>query len=215
VFDSTGLYFTKNSSSSSTDGPCVISNNLFIGDDVYLLFYHGGIAEISNNTFSDSSGFSLYIYVGSNTTNYMPEIAATDNIFASLGVEPFGSDTEDGALWTVKWNEYDGEDVEPATWENNILWEVDGDYGIFCEVPLGGEEYTCDTTALSAVIAAGSIETDPLFTYSTTQGSYALDPSSPAVDAGIGDPDVDGSPNDIGAFGGPGGDWYLEVPWLP
>lgn len=45
-------------------------------------------------------------------------------------------------------------------------------------------------------------------------GSYALDPSSPAVDAGTGDPDPDRTPADLGAFGGPDGDWYRDVPWV-
>lgn len=54
---------------------------------------------------------------------------------------------------------------------------------------------------------------DPIFAPDSSIGSYALDPSSPAIDAGLGDPDPDGTPNDIGAFGGPDGDWWKEYPW--
>jgi hypothetical protein len=54
---------------------------------------------------------------------------------------------------------------------------------------------------------------DPVFTWDPAMGSYALSPFSPAIDAGSGDLDPDGSPPDIGAFGGPEGDWYKEFPW--
>jgi hypothetical protein len=75
-----------------------------------------------------------------------------------------------------------------------------------------GEVYA-DTAIASAAMASASILTDPIFTFDPTKGSYALDPASPAVDAGEGDPDPDGSPADLGAFGGPEGDWWQEVPW--
>ncbi len=64
------------------------------------------------------------------------------------------------------------------------------------------------------LFAAGFADEDPMFVTSPGRGTYALDPSSPGVDAGMGDPDPDGSPNDLGAFGGPDGNWWTEVPWL-
>jgi parallel beta-helix repeat protein len=50
---------------------------------------------------------------------------------------------------------------------------------------------------------------DPMFV-DAASGNFALQPSSPAVDAGDPDPtydDADGSRNDVGIFGGPHGDW--------
>jgi len=60
---------------------------------------------------------------------------------------------------------------------------------------------------------AASIAAEPGFEYSEEKGSYALSATSPCVDAGWGSPDPDGSPNDIGAFGGPEGDWWRSFPW--
>jgi hypothetical protein len=55
----------------------------------------------------------------------------------------------------------------------------------------------------------GELRADPLFT-DREGGDYTLQAASPAVDAGPpGDLDPDGSPADLGAFGGPDGAW----PW--
>jgi hypothetical protein len=53
----------------------------------------------------------------------------------------------------------------------------------------------------------GNIDADPLF---LGNSDFHLQPGSPCIDAGNPDPqynDNDGSRNDMGAYGGPGGDW--------
>ncbi|MBI5501067.1 MAG: right-handed parallel beta-helix repeat-containing protein [Deltaproteobacteria bacterium] len=55
----------------------------------------------------------------------------------------------------------------------------------------------------------GNIEADPRF-LDPGSGDYRLGPDSPCIDAGVPEDafrDADGSPNDMGAFGGPLGDW--------
>ncbi len=76
----------------------------------------------------------------------------------------------------------------------------------------GDREWT-DSLSFDAVYSSGFLEVNPMFEVSPTKGHYSLDPLSPAIDAGSGDSDPDGSPADIGAFGGPNGNWYLEYPW--
>jgi len=52
---------------------------------------------------------------------------------------------------------------------------------------------------------AGNLEIDPLL-----NSDYHLEPDSPCIDAGNPDPtfnDPDGSQNDMGAYGGPNGEW--------
>lgn len=74
----------------------------------------------------------------------------------------------------------------------NDTWQVP-EPAFACDVPLG----------------PGNVRTDPLFRDAAT-GDFRLADRSPCIDAG--DPadewrDPDGSRNDLGAFGGPGGDW--------
>lgn len=104
---------------------------------------------------------------------------------------------------------------DPTEWARNVLWNVD-------EVSSTLTTYIEADGALSDIVTedCGGVSTvnldstykDPLFVPDALMGSYALDPASPAVDAGE-RLDPDGSPSDLGAFGGPGGDWYLDVPW--
>jgi hypothetical protein len=67
--------------------------------------------------------------------------------------------------------------------------------------------------ALTGALEAGFTETDPQFQATAEGGSYALSPTSPARDSGSGAADADGSAADIGAFGGPGSNWFQEYPW--
>lgn len=55
----------------------------------------------------------------------------------------------------------------------------------------------------------GNIESNPDFT-AASAGDFSLQGTSPCIDAGnptVSYLDVDGSTNDMGAFGGPGGAW--------
>jgi len=61
----------------------------------------------------------------------------------------------------------------------------------------------------------GNTDVDPMF-FDAAQGDFHLSSGSPCVDAGDPDPrfnDVDGSRNDMGLYGGPGGEVTTEVEW--
>jgi hypothetical protein len=63
------------------------------------------------------------------------------------------------------------------------------------------------------VLEAESLLVDPIFAPDPGgMGSYTLDPTSPGVDAGRG-LDADGTPADLGAFGGDNSNWWMQVPW--
>ena len=82
------------------------------------------------------------------------------------------------------------------------------DYNAYAagEEPLRGDAYDSDRDASGP---NDLLDTDPLFT-DPENLDFTLQPGSPAIDAGDPDPafdDVDGSRNDMGIFGGPGGAW--------
>ena len=70
-----------------------------------------------------------------------------------------------------------------------------------------------DETYLSSVLEPSILYVDPGFSYDTDKGSYALDSDSPCIDAGSGPDDEDGTPNDIGCFGGEHSEWWRDFPW--
>ncbi len=209
VFDSVGFYFVPDFNWTTGAGPTwKVSNSIFVGDS--LLWFDAsnssGSAEIINNTATEF--FGILVTAGDTYSDIAPTVSIFNNIFADIA-------TPD-PLWSVHWLDYDdGSGGHPDYWGFNILWDIAGSYGSLCEWDDTAWGYVCDSSVLSSYLASRSIESDPVFVATTHQGSYTLDVSSPAIDSGIGDPDPDGSPNDIGAFGGPDGDWYEEVPWLP
>jgi hypothetical protein len=192
----------------------VVHNNIFVGDNA-IAFYLGGSASVYNNTMVDS--FCFYAQVGSREVETMVEASIRDNIFYSLHERPpWNSSMEEAALWGVWWSRnVDTSRGAPDVWQSNVLWDIGYPEGMLCQWDYSASEVVCDSSYLSTFIAGRSIQADPIFAPDASQGSFALAPTSPAIDAGTGDPDVDGSRNDLGAFGGPDGDWYLEVPWLP
>ncbi len=195
-------------------GPWDYRNNIFFNGGLQVTHCTYGDVEIENNTFVDLDTFSIHHPLYNMSCTAMPDVLVRNNIFARID---YDGTTRPPALWTVTWAYPDHfvATADPDEWATNIVWDVERELGALCSFDDDLWDYTCDFSYLSTVISSGSILADPLFSPNTTQGSYALDPSSPAIDAGRGGMDVDGSVNDIGAFGGPEGDWYLEVPWMP
>ena len=180
-------------------------NNIVIGPDSSLNLGNNGDIYLFNNTIADAVGLVLRVYIR-NDEEIMPNVYIQDNIFSGAG-------RADYALWYVYWIEYSGPgDGYPSYFSNNILWNIEGSLGQLVECEDGGGCVTDDS--MSRWIAKGNIESDPMFEYTAEMGSYGLGAGSPAIDAGLGDSDANGTTNDIGAFGGPDGNWWQEVPWL-
>jgi hypothetical protein len=213
TFEATSIYNSSSAGLGYVGGPWVYTNNIFFGGGMHITHNTLGDLRIENNTFADLSVFSIHNTLGNSASSGMPDVVVRDNIFSRLD---FDSASRAAALWAVTWAYPDSvAAAEPEEWATNIVWDVEQDFGVLCSFDEDIWDYTCDFSYLSDVVSLGTIVVDPLFSPNATQGSYALDPFSPAIDAGSGARDVDGSQNDIGAFGGPDGDWYLEVPWLP
>jgi hypothetical protein len=103
--------------------------------------------------------------------------------------------------------------VTEAVGSNIVFASADIRPMVSCWYPTGVATEISEPTLLQAVLDAGFTEIDPQFQSDTEKGSFALSTSSPAADQGSGAADADGSPADIGAFGGPHSDWWKEYPW--
>ena len=178
---------------------------------------------IENNTVSDLDSFGLDIYVDFDAHGYVPQVFMLNNILSEITTWSTCSyvPTAPGALWTVegidteRWSTFP--DGRPTEFSHNVLWSVPG--LLFRTVFINDHAWPSDDestidTGYSHEMREHSILSDPTFRYEEGRGSYALDEAlSPCVDAGSGGADVDGTPNDIGAFGGPGGNWWEDFSW--
>lgn len=199
----------------------VLENNLFSNNGGVGITHAGHIVATSvtvrNNTFVDIGEISIGGYtdgVAAEGEQIVPRFDIYDNIYSNVG------SVSTIPLWSATWavphepSPDDAFDVLPNRFDANLVWNVRCDP--FAEVVLlngvtgGPYELRVD---VSDQLASGRVDLDPMFAGAGAQGSYGVSGASPAVDNGIGEPDPDGSPNDIGAFGGPGGNWFTEVPW--
>jgi len=160
-----------------------------------------GVTEIHNNLFvanSSSEGAGMHVYFAEPIVN--------NNTF---------------------WDNHASHTIRPSTlrifdgiYRNNIIASGTG-YGVnIVNIDIfsyndvwgfsDGSYYTTDLEGVNS-----NIGVDPLFTTATADSNAAnddlsLQASSQCVDAGLPATDyfdVDGSPNDMGAYGGPGGNW--------
>jgi len=209
VFDSAAIHPGHDSTST-------INNNIFFGDSTFIHLSPNSQVVVRNNTIADVADFYFYTQVNDHTGDYWPAIEIFNNIFHNIETSPPDATSDVSALWAVYLgsNSID-DDGAPDVWRKNIVWDMTGEYAEVCVWNDSLWDVVCDGADAAVILSTGSIAVDPLFSPDSVQGTYALDPSSPAIDSGGGDPDADGTRNDIGAFGGPEGDWYMEVPWLP
>lgn len=183
-----------------------ISNTLFIGGDLYATVTSRGDGaptfRLANITLADTSRaqFAILAMYG-----YQPPSGTLANsIFSSFR-------TEDEPIWYFYWDEPNTTryTIEPDAITN--LYEDDGWDLSYVYTGPGSLDAALTSDAETAMLVS-STRGEATFT-AGPWGSYGLDPTSLGVDAGSGDPDPDGSPADLGAFGGPDGDWYKEFPW--
>ena len=208
------------------DGTSLIENNIFL--DCELTLYSYLAAEQSttfrHNTLVDLASFRVYSRWAFMDLGTLPSVVFDSNLLSD--VTTYNYDDTD-YFWVGVWADYYTytnflslygiasivDAVGPTSFDTNLAYNLNAWYSTahYEQEYYGYDEHT--DTGLGPLLRAEVIEDDPVFAGDTGLGAYALDPSSPAVDAGSGDSDPDGSAADIGACGGPDGDWYKEVPW--
>ncbi|MBI5488816.1 MAG: hypothetical protein HY905_15885 [Deltaproteobacteria bacterium] len=199
-------------------GSGVWSGNRFDGNralDAGAVRLHSGPMHVFHNLVADNvSGTTPAFWLDSDVT-------VTNNIFArNLGGGALGVDgglvqnnvlvDNEGILAAHLYVAFGA-----AAAEGNIFVGGAGPSGIGCGAYADNSAEHNDfwqvpAPALADDCGAGvNLETDPRF-IDPDAGDYHLRPGSPCIDAGTPGhlaADVDGSRNDMGAFGGPQGDW--------
>ena len=187
----------------------LFENNLVVGGDVLFLISASTFVA-SQNTFADTSALRFYDDIPDwDPPLPLATIAFTNNIFSQFRV----IDGTERPLWDVYWVQAGTTSADTTPQADNNLFYDSG--ASLAQVTSAIGDSTLDTTMTAdseAALLASAILADPEFS-AGPMGSYGLAVTSPAIDAGTGDPDPDGTPADLGAFGGPNANWWMEVPW--
>ena len=195
-------------SSISYMGEITVRNNVFEGQASMGLYASGASPEpglrVYNNTFVMTGVRAYGLWVDTHG-GWDGEIALYNNIFAG-----------DGAGFVFAFTRWESdtrecEELYPSPVAPNIRWGF-GAVSATCTRINDYYGYDTDVFDVSDALDVFTIE-DPLLGARPGRGNFGLLPGSPAVDEGRGE-DADGSPADLGAFGGANGDWWNEVDWL-
>jgi hypothetical protein len=200
-------------------------NNLQILNNIYpidsydpgylLLFEDGAVSALSHLWVEDNQTY-LGVFAFESEVELTNSVF-TSNSFSSIGAMVLGGDRS-GDYEVSNCVFYETETLAGGgsrlfalyrtVFHNNIV--MGSDTSTLIEGELPNYSVFWDNTASVSSGGTGNVTTDPDFA-DAPGGDFSLIPVySAAIDAGNPDVrynDVDGSPNDIGAYGGPGGSW--------
>lgn len=186
----------------TVDGPAcsgavaLITQNVFENNFVAVMPYFHTRLIVSNNIFRDNA--FAFAANALQDRGVLLHNVFWNNERIAVGISAGYVDVLDnviGASSTGYWQDY----VQQGRLACNVFWQNDADIA----PGIAGEPLRL---TLGTV---GNVVTDPLFV-DVASGDFHLGPGSPAIDSGCnvdGTLDPDGSPVDIGAYGGPLGDW--------
>lgn len=172
------------------DAPPLVTDNIFEDNEIAVMLYWHGVSVIRNNVFVDND--SAFV-----ANHYQDRTLVASNVFfdnaqLAIGNQAAYLDILDNII------------VGSAT---GIRFEYVQTGHIACNVfYANGENENDDRFAIGT---DGNIEADPHFVDAPAH-DFHLDPSSPAIDHGCGQGaafEPDGTPIDIGAYGGPLARW--------
>jgi len=204
-------------------GPSRVTNSMFVSDYIVLSLSadqeRPGAFEVLHNLISQAQELAMISVSAWEGAAGTSTWSVTNNIVES-SVFGESSDYYGTAFWWFYWQGEDSvgsidlTEALPDDFASNLLWSVDGDLGYvsYAESYCWPGECFVEME-VSEELSEGCIWNDPQFVDVVGTGSYTLAEGSPGVDAGVGKPDADGSPADVGPFGGPFSEWWREVPW--
>jgi hypothetical protein len=170
------------------DAPPIITNNVFEGNDIGVMLYHHGIAVVRNNVFvGNRNGFVA--------NHYQDRTLLANNVFAGNTELAIGNQA---AYLDIIDNVIMGSQL-------GVRFQYIQTGHIACNLFYGNGANANEPRF--TIGSDGNLEAEPRF---VGNGDYHLKPSSPGRDAGCHKGKVlepDGTPPDIGAFGGPLAAW--------
>jgi len=173
--------------------PPLVVDNFFEDNEIALMLYWHGVAIVRNNVFAANTNAVVANHFQDKA--FVANNVFVDNTALAIGNSAAYLDIIDNVI---------------ANSRVGIHFEYIQTGKIRCNLFYGNGANQTDTYNVPPRFTIGSdgnVEIDPHF---VAAGDYHLDPSSPAVDAGC-DRDAafepDGSPIDIGAYGGPLARW--------
>ena len=181
------------------EGTLNIRNNLIQGNLLVRLWGEGDASlTFHNNTVSEASEAVFQTFRADSEPTWHGNVEVYNNIVTGSGSGDWALTLE--RFWYAP---VDCTDLYPSILGPDIAW---GFSGLHARC-LAADDYDTREADISELLIAIA-EEDPLLT-----NTWWLGAGSAATDAGLG-MDSDGSPADLGAFGGEHGDWWKEVSWL-
>ena len=182
------VYGDGHSAESALRASVFLVHNVFDGNEIAVMSYFHALAVVRNNVFVGNR----YAFVGN---HFQDQSLIANNVFYrnegfAIGSSAAYLDVVNN-LFVENGEAMRHEYVQTGWIRCNLFW-ANGEVGQ--RVPLGSD---------------GNLELDPGF-LDPASGNFLLGPSSPALDMGCfaeQSPDLDGSPQDMGAFGGSFGRW--------
>lgn len=175
------------------DAPPIITNNLFEDNDIGVMFYWRSQAVLRNNVF-------LHNRVGFMANHFQDRALIENNVFVdntdlAIGNQAAYLDIVDNIIVGSR-TAISFEYIQTGFIKCNLFWSND---------TLSGGVYS-SVDERFRIGVDGNISAEPKF---VGNGDWHLQPGSPAANAGChpNARELDGSPPDLGAFGGPLAAW--------
>jgi hypothetical protein len=195
-----GVYVAGDGSAADFGWAWIASNSASAGGGIYT----AGAVTLENSVMASNTSDGS----NGNPGGAAADVAGSEGMLSLLNVALYAND---GIASVYAWDESSVAIGNSIIDSNDDGYCLDGSdaslsitYSDVYNCSSGGYGDWTDMTGSN-----GNLDSDPLFV-DASGGDFSLRPTSPGVDAGDPDAsfnDVDGSRNDMGAYGGPGGEW--------
>lgn len=178
----------------------IVKNNIFVKNTVHgLKCYNFSLPQVVNNNFIDNAYYGIYCVKNSSAMIRNNIIYANDKGGIVCAEASYPTISYSDSYFHFKIDTLI--EIDPITGDT-LTFELDTTWVDYHNCPANVGELTITNNNEDSCDIYYNINLDPLLVDSL--GMSPLPQNSPCIDAGK---DLDGNVTDMGAFGGPGGDW--------